>query len=89
MQLVKGNVPNFDTIALLKEENGLEEIIIFKVIDEYHKGNLALTCLDPCGNVPILYIVGTNGTWTHNLDDSLFVQMVLMLFHTSLFRVKS
>ena len=34
LQYVKGKDPNFDTIALLKGENGLEEIVICKVIDE-------------------------------------------------------
>ena len=36
VQYVKGKAPNIDTIALLKRENGLEEIIICKVIDESH-----------------------------------------------------
>jgi hypothetical protein len=91
MQCVRGNVPNFDTISLLKGENGLEEIIICKVIDESHMRNLELTCLDPCGNDPILYIVGTNDMWTHSMHDVFPVQMVyadeggkLMLHHPSL-----
>jgi hypothetical protein len=36
MQYVGGNVPNFDMVSLLKGENDLEEIIIYKVIDESH-----------------------------------------------------
>jgi hypothetical protein len=46
MKCVKENVPNFDTIDLLKGENGLEEIIIYKVISESHIGNLELTCFN-------------------------------------------
>ena len=36
LHYVKGKDPKFDTIVLLKGENGLEEIIICKVIDESH-----------------------------------------------------
>ena len=59
LQSVKGKEPNFDTIDILKGDNGSEEIIICKVIDESHSGNLELTRLDACGDDPILYIVGT------------------------------
>ena len=52
--------------------------------------------LDPCGDDPILYIVSTNETWTHTMDDVLPVQMVyadesekLMLHHPSLSEIKS
>jgi hypothetical protein len=76
MQCVRGNVSNFDTISLPKGENGLEEIIICKVIDESHMGNLELTCLDPCSNDLILYTIDTNDTWIHSMDDVSFFQMV-------------
>ena len=36
LQYVKGKAPKFGVVNLLKEENGLEEIIIYKVIDESH-----------------------------------------------------
>jgi hypothetical protein len=62
MQCVRGNVLKFDIVSLLKRENGLEEIIICKVIDESHMRNLELTCLGTCGNDPVLYIVCTNDT---------------------------
>ena len=64
MQCVRGKSPNFDTVALLKEESGLEEIILCKFIDESHTGNVESTNLDPCENDPILYTIGTSGTWT-------------------------
>ena len=55
-----------------------------------------LTHLDPCGDDPILYTVGTNDTWTHSMDDVMHVQMVyvdesgkLMLHHPSLCEIKS
>jgi hypothetical protein len=32
-------------------------------------GNLEFACLDTCGNVLILYIVSTNDTWTHSMDN--------------------
>ena len=55
-----------------------------------------LTCLDPCGDEPIRYIVGKNDTWTHTKDDVLPTQMVyvdesgkLMLHHPSLSEIKS
>ena len=55
-----------------------------------------MTCLDPCGDDPILYTVGTNDTWTHSMDDVLLVQMLyadesgkLMLQHPSLSEIKS
>ena len=76
LQYVKGKTPNFDTISLLKGENGLEEIIICKVIDESHIWNVELTTLDPCGDDPILYTFSTNDIWTHTMDDVLHVQMV-------------
>ena len=88
LQSVKGKEPNFDTIALLKGDIGSEEIRICKVIDESHSGNLELTRLDPCGDDPILYTIGTNDTWTHTMDDVLPLQKVyadesgkLMLHH--------
>ena len=37
LQYVKGKAPNFDLVSLLKGENGLEQIIICKVIDEPYK----------------------------------------------------
>ena len=96
LQSVKGKEPNFDTISLLKGDNGSEEIIICKVIDESHTINLELTRLDPCGDDPILYIVGTNDTWTHSMDDVMCIEMVyadesgkLMLHHPSLCEIKS
>ena len=52
--------------------------------------------MDPCGDDPILYIVITNDTWTHTMDDVLPVQMVyadvsgkLMLNHPLLSKIKS
>lgn len=85
-----------DTVALLKRENGLEEIIIYKVIDESHIGNVELTFLDPCGNDLIIYIVGTSRTWKHSMDDVLLVQIVyvgksgkFMLHHSLLSKTKS
>ena len=61
MQCVRGKAPNFDTVSLLKEESGVEEIILCKVIDESHTGNLELTNLDPCENDPILYTLVSHG----------------------------
>ena len=91
MQCVRGKAPNFDTAALLKEESGLEEIILYKVIDESHTVNVELTNLDPCKNDPILYTIGTNGTWTRSIDEVLPILMVyaddsgkIMLHHPSL-----
>ena len=96
MQCVRGNAPNFDIVALIKEESGLEEIILCKVINESHTGNVDLTNLDPCGNDLILYTIGTNGTWTRSIYDVLSVLMVyaddsgkLMLHHPSLSEIKS
>jgi len=96
MQCVRRKAPNFDIVSLLKEESGLEEIILCKVIDESHTGNVELTNLDPCENDPILYTIGTSGTWTHSIDDVFPVLMVyaddsgkLMLHHPSLFEIKS
>ena len=96
MQCVRGKDPNFDTVSLLKEEIGLEEIILYKVIDESHTGNVELTNLDPCENDPILYTIGTSGTWTHSIDDVFLVLMVYvddsgkrMLHHPSLSEIKS
>ena len=40
MKCVRGKYPNFDIVSLLKEESGLEEIILCKVIDESHIGNV-------------------------------------------------
>ena len=68
MQCVRGKNPNFNIVALLKEENGLEEIIFFKFINESHTGNVELTNLNPCENDPILYTIGTSGTWTRSID---------------------
>ena len=55
-----------------------------------------MTRLDPCGNDPILYTIGTSGTWIHSMDDVFPVQMVyenesgkLMLHHPSFFKIKS
>ena len=42
MQCVRGKSPNFDILSLLKEESGLEEIILYKVIVEFHIGNVEL-----------------------------------------------
>ena len=96
MKCVRGKVPNFDTVALLKEESGLEEIILCKVIDESHTGNVELTNLDPCENDPILHTIGTSGTWTHSIHDVFPVLMVyaydsgkLMMHHPSLSKIKS
>ena len=96
MQCVRGKDPNFDIVSLLKEESGLEEIILYKVIDESHTENVELTNLDPCQNDPILYTIGTSGTWTRSIDDVLLILMVyaddndkLMLHHPSLFEIKS
>lgn len=69
MQCVRGKYPNFDIVSLLKQENGLEEIILYKFIDDSHTRNVELTCLDPCGNDPILYTIGTSGRWTRSIDD--------------------
>lgn len=94
MQCVRGNVPNFDVVSLLK--GGLEEIISSKVIDESHTWNLELTCLDRCDNDPLLYNVGNSGMWTHGMDDVFPIQMMyanesgkLMLYHPPLFEMKS
>lgn len=57
MQCVRGKDPNFYIDSPLKEESGLEEIILYKVIDESHIGNEELTCFDTCGNDPILYTI--------------------------------
>ena len=96
MQCVRGKAPNFDTVALLKEESGLEEIILCKVIDESHTGNVELKNLDPCENDPIIYTIGTSGTWTRSIDDVFPVLVVnvddsgkIMLHHTSLSEIKS
>jgi len=36
MQFISGNIPPFDIVALLNEEqNGLKEIMISKILDEY------------------------------------------------------
>lgn len=95
IRFIRGKAPMFDTITLLKGEKYLEEIIIYKVIDESHIGNVEFTCLDPCSNDPILCTVGTSGTWTNSMDDVLPIQMVyanesgnLMLQHPSLFQIK-
>ena len=61
MHFVRGKAPNFDIVALVKEESGLEEIILCKVIDESHTGNVELTNLDPCENDPILYTLVSHG----------------------------
>ena len=52
--------------------------------------------MDPCGDDPILYIVGTNDTWTHSMDDVMHAQMVyadessnIMVHHPSLCEIKS
>ena len=76
MQYVKGKEPKFDTISLLKGDNGLEETIICKVIYESHSRNLELTCLDLCRDDPIIYTIGTNDIWTHSMEDVMHVQMV-------------
>ena len=68
MQYVNGKTSNFDTFSLLKGENGLEVIIIFKVIDDSQTGNVELTILDSFGDDPILYTISTNDTWTHTMD---------------------
>jgi len=80
----------------LKGENCLEEIIICIVIDEARTINLELTCLDPCGNDPIMYTVGTNDGCTHSVHDVLIALMVyanegveIMLHHPSLREIKS
>ena len=95
MLCVRGKDPNFDNVSLIKEENGLEDIILCKVIDESHTRNFELTCLDPCGNDPILYTIGTNGTWTDSIDDVFPVLIVYaydngktMIHHPSLFQIK-
>ena len=96
LQYLKGKAPNFDTIALLKGDNGWEEIIICKFINESHTKNIELTTLVPCGDGPILSTASTNDTWTHTMDDVMSVQMVyadesgkLMLHHPSLSETKS
>lgn len=92
MQFIKGTVPNFDIVALLKEETSLKEMILYKIIDEYHMGNLELTCLNPYGNDLILYIVCTNYTQAHFMHDVFSVHMKygdegskIMLHYLSLF----
>ena len=52
--------------------------------------------MDHCGDDPILYIVGTNDTWTHSMDDVMHAQMVyadessnIMVHHPSLCEIKS
>lgn len=96
MLCVRGKAPNFDTVSLLKEKSGLEEIILYKVVDESHIGNVELTCFDPCGNDPILHTIGTSGTWKRSIYDVLPILMVyaddsskLMLHHPSLSEIKS
>ena len=96
MQCVRLKSPNFDIVFLLKEESGLEEIIFYKVIDESHTWNVELKCLDPCGNDPILYTIGTSGTWTCSINDVFPILMVyvddsvkLMLHHPSLYEIIS
>ena len=93
---VKGKAPNLYIIPLLKGDNDSKEIIICKVIDESHSGNLELTRLDPYGDDPILYTIGTNDTWTHSIDDVMHVEMVyadesgnIELHHPSLCEIKS
>ena len=90
MQCVRRKAPNFDSVSLLKEESGLEEITLYKVIDESYTWNVELSCLDPCGNDSVLYNIGTNGIWTCSIDDVFPVLMVyvddsgkLMLHHPS------
>ena len=96
MKCDRGKAPNFDTVSLLKEERVLEEMILYKFIDDSHTGNVELTNLDPCENDPILYTIGTSGTWTHSIDDVFPVLMVyaddsgkIMLHHPSLSKIKS
>ena len=96
MQCVREKYPNSVTLFLLKEESGLEEIIPCKVIDESHTWNVKLTNLDPCENDPILYTIGTSGTWTRSIDDVFPILMVyaddsvkLMLYQPSLSEIKS
>ena len=96
MQCVRGKDPNFDIVSLLKEESCLEEIILCKVIDESHTGNVELKNLDTCENDPILNTIGTSGTWTCSIDDIFPILMVyaddsgkLMLHHPSLSEIKS
>jgi len=95
MQYVKGTLPTFDTIIILKWENGLEYVVIYKFIDKSHIGNLEFTCLDHCGD-PNIYNVGTNNKWMHSMHDVFLVNMVhidgggkIMLHHTSLSEIKS
>ena len=52
--------------------------------------------MDPCKNDPILYTIGTNGTWTRSIDEVLPILMVyaddsgkIMLHHPSLSEIKS
>ena len=61
-----------------------------------HNQEIELARLDPCGDDPIIYIVGTNDTWTHSMGDVMHVQMVyanesgkFMLHHPSLCEIKS
>lgn len=93
---MRGNVPNFDIVSLLKGENVIEDIDISKVIDESQTWVLDLTYLDHCGNDPIIYIAGTNDMWTHNIHYVFHVHILyanegvnLMLHHPSSIEIKS
>ena len=96
IQCVRGKYPNFDKVSLLTQENGLEEIILYRVIDESNTRNVELTCLDPFETDSILYTIGNSGTCTCSIDYVFPILMVyvddsdkVMLHHPSFFEIKS